>query len=370
MKQVYYAAIFVLVFGASAVFGQAASSDQGSSLWIYLVLIAGVGALGAFIIYRMRAKTDIHATGIPNMDEVKRRPAGRGRVSSSSEERKAPVERRATPRQSVGSHAQASNPAASSALLDDKSDIARLPVSAMLGLNLPEAYIELEDSEDDALLDAIDQCNEDAASDAEMRSLAMRVLARFKNRNSVETLSQIALYDLSVNLRSKAVAMLADLDHESVFETLVLSCADPSREVRAAGARALFRLSFDRADAWTRIVMNQDDLHARQIARAAVEAGLAERSFDRLIHRDEKAAYEAFALMFLLVKSGETEKIFEAVGEHRDLKIRAALLHVLRVANVSDVAEGLNKVIATYPLPLEISAKAREVADKYAEIRA
>lgn len=370
MKQFFSAAFLTFLFGVSSVFGQAGAAEEGSSLWIYLLAIVAVAGLGALIIYRMRS-SNVGETGIPRLDDAKpvQRRAGQ-RESSFSDDKKVPAQKRTAARPPSAAPTSFAKPAASGVAFDDKSDISRLPVSTMLGLNLPAAYPELEDSDDEMLLDAIEQVNEDESADAELRSLAMRVLARFRNHNAVEVLSQIALYDLSVNLRSKAVATLADFDHESVFETVVLSCADPSREVRAAGARALFRLSFDRADAWTRIVMNQDDLHARQFARAAVEAGLAERSFDRLIHRDEKAAYEAFALMFLLVKTGETEKIFEAIGEHRELKIRAALLHVLRVANVPDVAEGLNKVIASYPLPLEISATAREVADKYAAVRA
>ncbi|MEO6051318.1 MAG: hypothetical protein ABIP78_08305 [Pyrinomonadaceae bacterium] len=74
-------------------------------------------------------------------------------------------------------------------------------------------------------------------------------MTAFRTRNSVEALSQIALYDLSSNLRSKAVATLTDFDHESVFEAILLACADPTREVRAASARGVFRLNFDRADA-------------------------------------------------------------------------------------------------------------------------
>lgn len=65
--------------------------------------------------------------------------------------------------------------------------------------------------------------------------------------------------DLSSNLASKAVATLTDFDHESVFEAILLACADPTREVRAAAARGLFRLNFDRADAWKRIIESNDE---------------------------------------------------------------------------------------------------------------
>ncbi len=74
------------------------------------------------------------------------------------------------------------------------------------------------------------------------------------------------MYDISSNLRSKAVSVLADFDHESVFETVLLCCADPTREVRAAAARALFNLSFERSDSWARIAQCDDEFRMVQAA--------------------------------------------------------------------------------------------------------
>ena len=211
------------------------------------------------------------------------------------------------------------------------------------------------------MLAAIDEVQDDSDADSEFRAVALRVLAGFKTRNSAEALSQIALYDLSSNLRAKAVGMLADFDHQSVFETIVLSCADPSREVRAAGARALFKVTFDRGDEWARLALGNDRYLCRQIARAAIEAGLAERSFDRLTLRDDKSVYEAFALVYLMVKAGEIEQIFEAIANHRDLKTRVALLHILKVANVAEVIPPLSAFIGAEPISSIVGDKAREV---------
>ena len=87
-----------------------------------------------------------------------------------------------------------------------------------------------------------------------------------------------------------------------------MACADPTREVRAAAARGLFRLNFDRADAWKRIIETRDEFRMSHAARAATEAGIVAKSFDRLIHEDLKVAYEAFALVTLLIRSGETRE--------------------------------------------------------------
>ena len=242
----------------------------------------------------------------------------------------------------------------------ESASIDDLPISQITEVSSPPSIEILPSSDDEGLQAAIDEVQDDSDADSEFRVIALRVLASFKTRNSIEALSQIALYDLSTNLRAKAAAMLADFDHQSVFETIVLSCADPSREVRAAGAKALFKVTFDRGDEWARFALSDDKYACRQIARAAVEAGLAERSFERLTMRDEKSAYEAFALVYLMVKAGETEKVFDAIACHRDTKIRIALLHILKVANVAEVIPPLSAFIAAEPISSVVADKARE----------
>ncbi len=208
---------------------------------------------------------------------------------------------------------------------------AQLPINSFSSLSASRSYEPLPLSDDPSVVNAIEQANEEFEDDENVRDLALRVLSAFRTRNSIDALSQIALYDLSSNLRSKAVATLTDFDHESVFEPILLACADPTREVRAAAARGLFRLNFDRADAWKRIIETNDEFRMSHAAKAAIEAGIVVKSFDRLVHEDMKVAYEAFALVSLLIKAGETKEIFEALRTHRDERVKFALLHVLRV---------------------------------------
>ena len=211
-----------------------------------------------------------------------------------------------------------------------KLQYARLPINSFNELSPAKPFQPLQVSNDESLLSAIEQANEEFEEDEAVRDLAVRILAAFRTRNSVEALAQIALYDLSSNLRSKAVTILADFDHPSVFETILLACADPTREVRAAAARGLFRLSFDRADAWKRIIETGDEFRMSHAARAAIEAGIVAKSFDRLIHDDLKVSYEAFALVALLIRAGQTSEIFEAIRNHRDERVKYALIHVLK----------------------------------------
>jgi len=236
----------------------------------------------------------------------------------------------------------------------------QLPIFKFQKLELARPFSPLTISNDDALMSAIEQTHDEFEEDEEIRDLAVRILTRFKTRNSVEALTQVALYDLSSNLRSKAVSVLADFDHESVFEAILLCCADPTREVRAAAARGLFRLNFDRADAWSRIAETNDEFKMRQAALSAKEADLVKRSFDRLVHQDQKIAYEAVTLLALMIKAGEIEEIFKAIETHHDSNVKLALVHVIGLTKDEGTLSNLYELLEKTTLSKELKDKIDE----------
>lgn len=241
-----------------------------------------------------------------------------------------------------------------------KAQYVQLPINSFVTIRPPKQYEELPYSEDPSLLSAIEQAGEEFEEDEVVRDLAVKILAAFRTRNSVEALSQLALYDLSSNLRSKAVATLTDFDHPSVFEPILLACADPTREVRAAAARGLFKLSFDRADAWKRIAETNDEYRMRHAARAAIESGIAVKSFERLVHEDMKVAQEAFALVAFMIAADETKEICEAIASHKDERVRFALLHVLKVQKDDRVCAELEKISKDSSLTTDVADRVRE----------
>jgi hypothetical protein len=240
---------------------------------------------------------------------------------------------------------------------------AGLPVFDIERLERARPFDQLPMSNDEGLMSAIEQAYEEYEEDSEIRDLAIRILAAFKTRNSVEALTQVALYDLSSTLRSKAVSVLSDFDHESVFEPILLACADPTREVRAAAARGLSRLSFDRADAWSRIAEGAEEGRMIHCARAAIEGGFVERIFERLVHSDERYTYEACTLLGLLLKAGETEPVFEMFAKRNDHDMRLALLHVIKISGSRQAMEGLYSILEQKDLSEEL----RDAADQAIE---
>ncbi|MFL6375589.1 MAG: HEAT repeat domain-containing protein [Pyrinomonadaceae bacterium] len=241
-----------------------------------------------------------------------------------------------------------------------KLQYSQLPINSFSKLAPAKRYTPLKAANDPALLAAIEEANDEFEEDEAVRELSLKVLAAFRNWNSVEALSQMALYDLSANLRSKAVSVLAEFDHESVFETILLACADPTREVRAAAARGLFSLGFDRAHAWKRLIEAGDIFRLTQAARAATESGIVGRSLERLIHEDTKVAYEAFALVSLLIKAGETKELFDTIENHKDERVKFALLHVFKVQKDERTIEELTRLALAMSRKPEILEKIKE----------
>jgi hypothetical protein len=225
------------------------------------------------------------------------------------------------------------------------------PVFSITCVERPELIGQLSFSRDESLLGAIDQISDEFEEDETVRELAVRIAAMFKNRNSVEALSQVALYDLSSTLRVKALIALAEFDHESVFETILLACADPTREVRAAAARALTRLTFNRADAWTRVATLNDKWQLKQAADATIESGFVQRSFERLVHNDYKQVYEAFALLNLLIKAEKIDLIIDRLENSKSMDVKIAILHVLKVTEATSALPFLYQIYGRKDLP-------------------
>jgi HEAT repeats len=226
----------------------------------------------------------------------------------------------------------------------DQSDAA-LPIFSITQIELSKPFIPLPMSNEESLLSAIEQINEECEEDEEIRALALKILTVFKKRNSIEAISKMAIYDISANLRAKAVTVLSEFDHESVFETILLACADPSREVRAAAARGLFRLNFERTDAWLRLAESTDTGRVRQAGRAIIAGDLVKPSIERLVHPDIKYASEAFAIVLLLIRAGETEEIFKIFNKNEDKDIRRAILHSFKVAKENNSLEKLYSML-------------------------
>lgn len=242
---------------------------------------------------------------------------------------------------------------------------ANLPISTYAEIAPSKPYTELPVADDASLAAAIDTLLDETEESEDARGEALRAISENRSKNSVDALAEAAFYDVSSNLRSRAVTMLTEFDHESVFEPILLACADPGREVRAAAARGLFKLSCNRADAWTRILESNDEYRMKNAVRAATESNIVKLSFDRLIHEDLKMSYEAFVLTALVVRSGETKQLFDTLGSHPDPTVKRAILHVLETFGDERVAEPISELLSKQLLSADLAQIAGDIMRRH-----
>ena len=297
--------------------------------------------------------------------------------------------------QAVTSLGQLKQPAAIGALLDVGRRYADIPVSilseslsacsveglgfldsAPFDLNEPmvgssesaaglEPLTDLEQlpngDEDDALLSMLTRLE---SADSAERAQVVSELGMHRSERAVSALCAAASHDADANVRSAAVTALGVIDHESVFAPVLIALANDTREVRAAAARALSGLHFDRAQAYARVERTADPETLHKLARACVKTGIATQVADRLGSEDRRQAYEAFSLFSLLTKAGELEPVFDVIENHRDLRARQAAIRVLNTFATADAVPKLRDVVGIPGMPEDVRTSLLEVLYK------
>ncbi|MCA1604848.1 MAG: HEAT repeat domain-containing protein, partial [Acidobacteria bacterium] len=194
------------------------------------------------------------------------------------------------------------------------------------------------------------------SDDTTQRSEALKVLVQFRVQSAVDAIARVAQHDHEPALRSLATAALGSIDHESVFTAVVIGMADETREVRAAAARSLTRLSFDRADAYVRVIESGDEETIRSVAKACIQAGIVSQNLDRLANSDHRQAYETFSVISLLSKANMNEPVLEAIADHSRIDVRLKAVHLLAATRqpgtfdqLRELAlrEGISEVVKT-----------------------
>ena len=199
------------------------------------------------------------------------------------------------------------------------------------------------------------------------RAEGVKWLAQFAVSESVAALARVARRDVQPNLRALAIGSLASINHESVFPSVLIGMADESREVRAAAARSLSRLSFDRADAYMRVIDTDDEATLRDVAEACVKAGVAAQAIDRLVSSDRRQACEALSLVSLLAKARVLAPIIEAIENHPGIEVRICALRLLAAIGQPGVAPLLQE-IPTELLPESVLKALSETIAELEEI--
>jgi len=228
-----------------------------------------------------------------------------------------------------------------------------------------ESFLSFEDlpegAEDRELSDALERL---ASPDERTRASAVQELSLHPAQRSVSALASVVLNDTDPSVRSAAVSAMGSIDHESVLGPVLIALADESRIVRAAAARTLTGLHFDRADAYVRVMETAEPAMLTQVARACIKTGIAAQAIDRLASEDRHQAYEAFSLSSLLARANEFATILEAIQNHRDEEVRLCAVRVLNVAGQASLVPKLRELVAHEGLSENVRTALLEVLYK------
>lgn len=210
------------------------------------------------------------------------------------------------------------------------------------------AFDLLPGSDDEAVSQAIAQLE---GADEQTRISIAQQLALHRVQVSVSALTSLVLEDPEPAVRSAALASLGSIDHESAFAAILIGLGDESRIVRAAAARTLTSVHFDRADAYVRVMETADFEMLRKVARACVNTGIVAQATDRLASEDRRQAYEAFSLFSLLARAHETPPITNVIESHPDEEVRLTAVRVLNMAGQNSVLPKLRELAAHENMP-------------------
>lgn len=232
----------------------------------------------------------------------------------------------------------------------------------------PSARVyDLPDStEDEALVDTLAHLQ---SGDAEARSTAAQTLSIYRVKRSVSALKTIAANDPEPAVRAAAVSSLGAIDHESVFASVLVGLADEARDVRASAARSLSRLSFDRAEAYVRVIETADAVELRDVAQACIKTGMAAQALDRLTSDDRRQAYEAFSLLSLLAKANEAQLILEAIERDAEINHRLVAVQVLGNSGQPEIAPQLRHLAVREEMPEQVRTALMEAVYKIDQLQ-
>jgi HEAT repeat protein len=221
--------------------------------------------------------------------------------------------------------------------------------------NLPESADDPQLAQALSLLDS---------SDVQMRAEALKVLVQFRVQRAVDAIAKVARNDSEPNIRSLAISSLGAINHESVFPAVLIGMADDSREVRASAARSLNRLSFDRADAYVRVLEASDEETVRNVAKACIQAGIVSQNLDRLASSDHRQAYETFSLICLLTQANMNELVLEAVFSHPNVDVRLKVVHLLAFTGHPSAYNQLRELAVKDGMPEDVKTALLEAIYK------
>jgi hypothetical protein len=175
--------------------------------------------------------------------------------------------------------------------------------------------------------------------------------------------SSAILRQLTSEKPAERAAAVSDLPHiggEDAFNHICAAFDDKSTEVRSTAARAMFEFQEDRAAAFTRALREATPERRRKIGTAIASSGLANEAIRNLTGESRDKTYDAFSLLFLMSKAGETDPLMRAIEEHSNIEVRLAVVKLLALSGQPDILPAFRRMAVRGSLPPEVRSAVME----------
>ncbi|MFL6211640.1 MAG: HEAT repeat domain-containing protein [Pyrinomonadaceae bacterium] len=171
---------------------------------------------------------------------------------------------------------------------------------------------------------------------------------------------QLRLESEDVSERAASVLALARLNTDEAFHQICAAFDDSAPEVRDAAARALYTLADDRADSFTRALREAPPERRRRIGTAISASGLADEAVSNLTGESRDKTYDAFSLLFLMAKAGETGPLIHAIETHPENEVRLAVVKLLALSGQHEILPSFRRLAVRGSLPTEVRSAVME----------
>lgn len=160
--------------------------------------------------------------------------------------------------------------------------------------------------------------------------------------------------------RAAAVSDLPRVGGADAFNHLCTAFDDESTEVRSTAALAMFEFQEDRAAAFTKALREATPERRRKIGSAIASSGLANEAIRNLTGESRDKTYDAFSLLFLMSKAGETQPLMRAIEEHPNIEVRLAVVKLLTLSGQPDILAVFRRMAVRGSLPSEVRSAVME----------
>jgi hypothetical protein len=87
---------------------------------------------------------------------------------------------------------------------------------------------------------------------------------------------------------------------------------------------------------------------------------LANEAIRNLTGESRDKTYDAFSLLFLMSKAGETQPLMRAIEEHSNIEVRLAVVKLLALSGQPDILPAFRRMAVRGSLPPEVRSAVME----------